>query len=115
MLISLELFFERHIKVKGTQLHKLPIKKNYIPFTLECCYCGERLHSANYTKDHLIPKCQLGNDSIHNVKPCCFKCNQHKGDHGIYAYIEYLIRMKAPKWKIDNAKRAFYGEIFDLL
>lgn len=115
MLISLELFFERHIKTKGVKTHQLPSKAKYIPFTLECCYCGERLMAHNYTRDHLVPKCQLGNDSVYNVKPCCFRCNQHKDSHPIYAYIEYLIKTKAPKWKIDNAKRAFYGEIFDLL
>jgi len=59
-----------------------------------CCYCGVNMDhlpkGVTYTKDHLVPKCKGGNDSIENKKACCSNCNSEKGSRTIGQYIVLL-------------------------
>jgi len=59
-----------------------------------CCYCGISMKKlpkgVTYTKDHLVPKCKGGNDSIQNKKPCCSDCNSEKGSRNLKQYIVHL-------------------------
>lgn len=59
-----------------------------------CCYCGINMKNlpegVTYTKDHLVPKCKGGNDSIENKKPCCSDCNSEKGSRNLKQYLLFL-------------------------
>lgn len=50
-----------------------------------CCYCGKPISekSANYTKEHLIPKSKGGNNLPINKKPCCKTCNGWRGNQSL--------------------------------
>ncbi len=53
-----------------------------------CCYCHRPLSSSNCTLDHAFPR-GLGGISIpENLKPCCKKCNNEKGDLTLKQYKE---------------------------
>ena len=47
----------------------------------ECQYCGE--HSVNMTIDHVIPKCNGGEDTWYNLVAACAKCNIYKGNRSL--------------------------------
>tara|TARA_R110002110_G_scaffold41633_5_gene131890 strand:- start:73 stop:561 length:489 start_codon:yes stop_codon:yes gene_type:complete len=45
-----------------------------------CCgYCGDRISKTKMTKDHVIPRCQNGQDAWNNVVLACQECNAEKG------------------------------------
>ncbi len=48
-----------------------------------CIYCGEKATTA----DHLTPKSRGGHDGYGNLAPCCYHCNQEKGN---MTYDEYM-------------------------
>jgi 5-methylcytosine-specific restriction endonuclease McrA len=39
---------------------------------------------VQFTMDHIIPRGKGGKDSLRNIQPMCFDCNQHKGNKLIY-------------------------------
>ncbi len=45
----------------------------------KCYYCSARLTLKEATKDHRVPTCRGGSDSIKNIVPACAACNQKKG------------------------------------
>lgn len=46
-----------------------------------CCYCGRGIHiPLKKTVEHLVPLSKGGNDSPHNKKSCCHKCNNWRGN-----------------------------------
>lgn len=47
-------------------------------FNFSCAYCGDSI-LQNTTKDHDVPLSKGGDDSIGNILPCCWPCNQAKG------------------------------------
>jgi len=46
----------------------------------KCAYCNKPLTLKSITKDHVIPRCRGGKDSLLNVVACCSPCNGKKGD-----------------------------------
>lgn len=42
----------------------------------QCAYCGTKTEELSI--DHIVPRCQGGNDHITNVLCCCVKCNRSK-------------------------------------
>lgn len=46
----------------------------------KCCYCGRNLNNMQRTREHILPKSKGGTDSLKNLRPCCFECNQLKSD-----------------------------------
>jgi 5-methylcytosine-specific restriction endonuclease McrA len=43
-----------------------------------CCYCGKKFPAKELEPDHLTPYAKDGNNTLHNILPCCAPCNQHK-------------------------------------
>lgn len=66
-----------------------------------CPYCGRELNESNFTKDHVLPKSKGGSQTV----PCCFECNQLKGDHKP----KYLRKQLAKLYNIDYF--TFYHEM----
>lgn len=46
---------------------------------MHCHYCEIPLTMQMLTKDHLMPLCRGGSDTIYNIVPACLPCNQSKG------------------------------------
>lgn len=45
-----------------------------------CAYCLIQLEKNRLiTRDHFIPRCKRGSDTIFNIVPSCHACNQDKG------------------------------------
>lgn len=53
----------------------------------QCFYCGKKLTVKTAVRDHKIPLCRGGSDSIENIAPACRFCNGSK--HSMTAE-EYL-------------------------
>jgi 5-methylcytosine-specific restriction endonuclease McrA len=66
---------------KRTKLFQLPTKKAvFIRDNFECQYCGARLTMNSGTRDHVLPRSQLGPDTLGNVVASCKPCNGRKAD-----------------------------------
>ncbi|HYE07923.1 MAG TPA: HNH endonuclease [Planctomycetota bacterium] len=66
---------------KRTKLFQLPTKKAvFIRDNFECQYCGARVTMNSGTRDHVVPRSQLGPDSLSNVVTSCKPCNGSKAD-----------------------------------
>lgn len=44
-----------------------------------CCYCGDRFHRNQLTREHIIPVSRGGQDSWQNCASACKICNNRKG------------------------------------
>jgi 5-methylcytosine-specific restriction endonuclease McrA len=44
-----------------------------------CCYCNKKFTAETLTPDHLTPYNEKGSNTLHNVLPCCGRCNSRKG------------------------------------
>jgi len=51
----------------------------------KCAYCGCEL-PVNWQIDHIKPVCNHGTDSIDNLNPACFACNNYKNGNGLEAF-----------------------------
>ena len=68
-----------HGKVKYN--HKTPTLTNKALFRRDrcvCAYCGNHFSMDTLTRDHIIPRCQKGQDIWMNVVSACMRCNQRK-------------------------------------
>ena len=45
-----------------------------------CAYCGDRFHSDELTREHIVPVSRGGVDSWMNCITACRACNGHKGN-----------------------------------
>lgn len=93
-------------KIKQSDL----LKKNIKPGKFTCCYCGIPLDRSNYTRDHLIPVNRGGKTTHDNIKPCCYDCNQEKGNMMPSTYIEFVRGGDFDPEKLANCIRVL-GEI----
>ena len=51
--------------------------KNFFLPNDKCCYCDRPFREGlEGTKEHIIPKAKGGTDTLSNLTPCCFECNQ---------------------------------------
>lgn len=60
---------------------------------LFCCYCECYLQPGDKTRDHLRPRSKGGKGKFYtakNIRPCCFDCNQEKGNKYLNQYVGYL-------------------------
>lgn len=48
-----------------------------------CCYCGKKFPSTKLTPDHLTPYVNQGSNTLHNILPCCGRCNSRKKDRAV--------------------------------
>ncbi|MBD3320322.1 MAG: HNH endonuclease [Chitinivibrionales bacterium] len=55
----------------------------YIRDNGQCMYCGKKVSLANFTFDHVIPKCQGGKSEWNNVVVSCMRCNSRKGGRSV--------------------------------
>lgn len=58
---------------------KLREEKNDSSFFLSLYALDHKNNWILMTKDHLIPRKNGGSNSISNLRPMCYKCNQFKG------------------------------------
>ncbi|MBD3418680.1 MAG: HNH endonuclease [Chitinivibrionales bacterium] len=75
--------------VQCIQTHYMPRKfVRVLPFSRknvflrdkgECCYCNKQVTLANFTFDHVVPKCMGGRSEWANVVVSCMRCNSKKG------------------------------------
>jgi 5-methylcytosine-specific restriction endonuclease McrA len=62
-------------------IFNLPTHKNIIVREgFKCAYCGCRISLRSCTKDHVIPRCKGGQDTLLNVVAACRACNGQKAD-----------------------------------
>lgn len=54
-----------------------------------CFYCGKESNKLN--KEHVIPICRGGTDTIENIVPACWKCNRTKGKRLVAEFKEGVI------------------------
>ena len=72
--------------------HQIKMGRRRQPFTLPshrtiwvrdegpCAYCAKPISLRAVTKDHVVPKCKGGLDTLTNVVASCGGCNSKKGD-----------------------------------
>lgn len=64
---------------KRTKLFNIPTKKAVlIRDNFECQYCGVKLTMGSGTRDHVIPTCKGGPNTLTNVVAACKSCNGKK-------------------------------------
>lgn len=68
-------------------------------YKARCWYCGDQLTRANWSRDHLVPRCHGGATMLGNIVECCRRCNNAKGDLTLEEF-----RAKRDGWR-------FYGEL----
>ncbi|MBD3343531.1 MAG: HNH endonuclease [Chitinivibrionales bacterium] len=64
----------------------------YIRDNGHCMYCGKKVSLANFTFDHVIPKCRGGKSTWTNVVVSCMRCNTRKGGRYVSASGMTLLR-----------------------
>lgn len=83
---SFEMGMPRVIRLKNHISRKLRLK---VPMTRRniairdnssCQYCGEVLHTEDYTIDHVIPRARGGTSVWTNLVLACVPCNKSKSD-----------------------------------
>ncbi|TDW21087.1 HNH endonuclease [Rhizobium azibense] len=68
---------------------------------------GDRNKGLDFTTDHKIPTCRGGSDTRENKVPCCFRCNNLKGDMTAPEFFRYIVVFgfeKAPHWVKEKMK-----------
>lgn len=53
-------------------------QRKFFGMGAKCYYCGIPMLFKEASKDHRIPRCRGGSDSIKNIVPACLPCNQKK-------------------------------------
>jgi 5-methylcytosine-specific restriction endonuclease McrA len=71
-----------HVKtLRRRQVFNVPTRKTvFIRDGFECQYCGTRVSMTTGTRDHVIPRCRGGPDTMLNVVTACRSCNVRKDD-----------------------------------
>lgn len=69
------------------------LKKQVIEEEGRRCYiCGEKIDITEAaTIDHVYPKSRYGKDSRDNLRCCCKKCNDDKGNMNFYQYYNHIM------------------------
>lgn len=55
-----------------------------------CYYCGCNLTVDSVCLDHVLAKSKGGTRELHNLVPCCIKCNSSKGTKSIDEFRRHL-------------------------
>jgi 5-methylcytosine-specific restriction endonuclease McrA len=48
-----------------------------------CQYCSRKISTAEFTLDHVVPRCKGGKTSWTNLVTACLTCNQRKGNRSV--------------------------------
>lgn len=56
-----------------------------------CCYCQRRFPLEELTRDHLTPYVKQGSNTLHNILPCCLRCNKRKGPRGVLRSVQPML------------------------
>lgn len=68
---------------------------------------GDRNKGLDQTTDHKVPTSRGGPDTYQNKVPCCFRCNNLKGDmteKEFFRYIGLYGYDKQPRWIMEKMK-----------
>ena len=57
----------------------------------KCAYCREPATE----RDHVLPLCKGGSNTIENVVPCCRACNAQKGQRSL---VEWMVQNPLDRW-----------------
>jgi hypothetical protein len=70
------------------------LKKEIIKEEGRICYICNKVISKDEpaTIDHVYPKSRYGKDTRDNLRCCCKKCNDNKGNKSIVEYLDYIKR-----------------------
>lgn len=73
---------KRYVKIgRRRPSFDFPSKRNILVRDgFKCAYCRKVIALPSCTKDHVIPRCKGGKDTLLNVVSACFSCNNKKGD-----------------------------------
>lgn len=79
------------------------MKKNIIQEENRICYiCNRQIPVEDVaTIDHVFPKSKFGSDNRDNLKCCCKRCNDDKGNKDILTYINHIYNNKEKYTYID--------------
>jgi 5-methylcytosine-specific restriction endonuclease McrA len=72
----------RSTHVKDSEFKRVPHLTNETLFERDrhvCAYCGDKYHSSDLSREHIIPTCQKGANTWMNVVTACKPCNGKKG------------------------------------
>lgn len=80
-----------------------------------CCYCGIKLDSSNFSREHVQPSSKGGSNKKHNKLPCCIPCNRQKGCMTLDQYVDWLYRNKPENWqrKVQGCEMTMYKTILN--
>lgn len=67
-----------------------------------CYYCGKQLSHCDLTVDHLIPLSRGGKTEYSNLRICCRRCNNEKGNMTEQEYYAYIYNTKEKHYNIDT-------------
>ena len=59
-----------------------------------CCYCGKKFPSTKLTPDHLTPYAKQGSNTLHNILPCCGRCNSAKRDRDVPSPVQPFLLLE---------------------
>lgn len=68
--------------IKDSVYQKAPLLTNETLFERDryvCAYCGDKYHSTDLSREHIVPICQKGANTWMNVVSSCKPCNNKKG------------------------------------
>lgn len=69
-----------HSKGRAKRAIRFSRKNVWLRDEGKCQYCSKPLSIAQYTLDHVKPKCFGGGSTWENVVTCCYECNQKKAE-----------------------------------
>lgn len=82
-----------------------------------CCYCEKKIvPPLRLTSEHLMPVSRGGNNTKHNRRPCCHRCNHKRGSLEYDVYLSQL-EQEYSVCRIDDMKtelRIIIGNVKNL-
>lgn len=99
MEFSLVVTLKKEKRLQSSQRRSL-YNKTYEKYGNRCYICGISLNDHNKTIDHIQPLSMWGANSVDNVRPCCKKCNEKKGNRTLYQFENSYLK--------DEAINSFY-------
>jgi hypothetical protein len=93
----------------------------YLRDGFRCMYCGRGLRNASrreVTLDHLVPRCEGGNNRNENLVTACLRCNSQRGKKAWEEYatggaIDRIKRQIGKVLNMDLAKGIIAGNVGD--
>lgn len=86
------------VRLKQTKKERIKKKHDIIAESKRICYiCNDRIpDDETATIDHIIPKSRSkGADTYENMRCCCNRCNNDKGNMTLSEYVSYILKHRA--------------------